>query len=184
AQRAAAERDHAAARARSGLDRSALSHPRVAGFAGGARLRQGRAAQVRHAARGEPRAGAPQAVRMGDRAAHQRHRPPVNPAGESLLQFGFGRRLPVILQTEAAECGLACLAMVAGFHGLRTDLSTMRRRFSVSLKGATLKNLIEIAKALQLASRPLKLDLEHLKALKLPCVLHWDMNHFVVLESL
>jgi len=105
-------------------------------------------------------------------------------AAQSFLQFGFGRRLPLILQTEAAECGLACLAMVAGHHGLRTDLSTMRRRFSVSLKGATLKNLIEIAKALQLASRPLKLDLEHLAALKLPCVLHWDMNHFVVLKAL
>jgi ATP-binding cassette subfamily B protein RaxB len=105
-------------------------------------------------------------------------------AAQSFLQFGFGRRLPVILQTEAAECGLACLAMVAGHHGLRTDLSTMRRRFSVSLKGATLKNLIEIAKALQLASRPLKLDLEHLAALRLPCVLHWDMNHFVVLKAL
>ncbi len=103
---------------------------------------------------------------------------------QAFLQLGFGRRLPVILQTEAAECGLACLAMVAGHYGLRTDLATMRRRFSVSLKGATLKNLIEIARALQLASRPLKLDLEHLAALKLPCVLHWDMNHFVVLRAL
>ena len=105
-------------------------------------------------------------------------------SGESFLQFGFGQRLSVVLQTEAAECGLACLAMVAGYYGLRTDLSTMRRRFSVSMKGATLKNLIEIARALQLASRPLKLDLEHLAALKLPCVLHWDMNHFVVLKAL
>jgi ATP-binding cassette, subfamily B, bacterial CvaB/MchF/RaxB len=100
------------------------------------------------------------------------------------LQFGFGRRVPVILQSEAAECGLACLAMIAGHYGLRTDLATMRRRFSVSLKGATLKNLIELAKALELASRPLKLDLEHLADLRLPCVLHWDMNHFVVLKAL
>src|SRR5262249_45356408 len=101
----------------------------------------------------------------------------------SPLHFGLGPRVPVILQTEAAECGLACLAMIAGYHGLRTDLSTMRRRFSVSLKGATLRNLIEIAKALQLGSRPLRLELEHLGELRLPCMLHWDMNHFVVLES-
>ncbi len=97
--------------------------------------------------------------------------------------FGFGQRLPVILQTEAAECGLVCLAMVAGWHGLRTDLSTLRRRFSVSLKGITLKGLIDVAKAMKFSSRPLKLDMEHLTQLKLPCVLHWDMNHFVVLKE-
>ena len=100
-----------------------------------------------------------------------------------LARFGFARRLPVILQTEAAECGLACLAMVAGHYGLRTDLATLRRRFSVSLKGATLKSLIEIAKALQLTTRPLKLDLAHVSDLKLPCILHWEMNHFVVLKA-
>jgi ATP-binding cassette, subfamily B, bacterial CvaB/MchF/RaxB len=101
----------------------------------------------------------------------------------SLLHFGFGHRLPMILQTEAAECGLACLAMVASYHGLKTDLATLRRRFSLSLKGATLKSLIEMAKALQLSSRPLKLDMVHLPELKPPCVLHWDMNHFVVLKA-
>ncbi len=38
----------------------------------------------------------------------------------------FGRTLPVILQTEATECGLACLGMVSGYHGQRTDLFTLR----------------------------------------------------------
>src|SRR5258706_12251628 len=104
---------------------------------------------------------------MGDRAAHKRYRAPVN-AAQSFLQFGFGRRLPLILQTEAAECGVACLAMVAGHHRLRTDLSTMRRRFSVSLKGGNLKNLIGIAKGPRLASSPLKLDLGHVCGRKLP----------------
>ncbi|KQU78374.1 MULTISPECIES: peptidase domain-containing ABC transporter [unclassified Rhizobacter] len=99
--------------------------------------------------------------------------------------FAFWRtpRLPVILQTEAAECGLACLAMVAGFHGHRIDLAHMRMRFPVSLKGATLKSLIAIARGLQLQTRPLKLALEHIGDLKLPCILHWDMNHFVVLKA-
>ncbi|NKI95739.1 ATP-binding cassette subfamily B protein RaxB [Rhizobacter sp. SG703] len=89
----------------------------------------------------------------------------------------------MILQTEAAECGLACLAMVACFHGHRIDLPHMRRRFPVSLKGATLKSLITIARGLQLHTRPLKLALERIGDLKLPCVLHWDMNHFVVLKA-
>lgn len=97
------------------------------------------------------------------------------------LNFGLGRRVSLVLQTEAAECGLACLAMVAGWHGYRTDLSTLRRRFSISLKGATLKQLIDVAGQMNLASRPLRLELEELGELKTPCVLHWDLNHFVVL---
>lgn len=99
------------------------------------------------------------------------------------LSFGFRRTLPVILQTEATECGLACIAMVAGFHGYHADLASLRRRFSVSLKGATLGNLIGIAGKLDLATRPLKLDLDHLEQLRLPCILHWELNHFVVLQE-
>jgi ATP-binding cassette, subfamily B, bacterial CvaB/MchF/RaxB len=101
----------------------------------------------------------------------------------SQLQFVGGSKMPMILQTEAAECGLACLAMVAGYHGHRIDLGTLRQRFSMSLKGATLKTVMTIADAMHLAARPLKLDLEHLSQLKRPCILHWDMAHFVVLKE-
>lgn len=98
------------------------------------------------------------------------------------LQFGFGaRRMPVYLQSESAECALACLAMVACHHGFRTDLATLRGRFSVSLNGATLPQLIDYADRLQLAARPLRLELEDLPQLATPCLLHWDLNHFVVL---
>jgi len=101
------------------------------------------------------------------------------------LQYSFWRRnqLPVILQTEAAECGLACLCMVASYYGHRLDLASLRRRFSVSLKGATLKGVIAMAQGLALQTRPLKLDMENLPQLKTPCILHWDMNHFVVLKE-
>jgi ATP-binding cassette subfamily B protein RaxB len=102
-------------------------------------------------------------------------------APESRLGFGWRRRLALILQSEAVECGLACLAMVAGWHGYRTDLPTLRRRFSISLKGATLKQLIDIAGQLNFAARPLRLELDELAELKTPCILHWDLNHFVVL---
>jgi ATP-binding cassette subfamily B protein RaxB len=99
------------------------------------------------------------------------------------LNLGWGARLPMILQTEAAECGLACLAMVAGFCGYRCDLADLRRRFGMSLKGATLKDVVRIADQLGLASRPVRLDLDELALLKRPCILHWDLNHFVVLKS-
>ncbi len=99
------------------------------------------------------------------------------------LHFGFGARLPLILQTEATECGLACLGMVAGYHGHRTDLANLRQQFPVSLKGSTLAHLVKMAHKLQLATRALKLDLAHLAELRLPCVLHWNFNHFVVLKA-
>jgi ATP-binding cassette, subfamily B, bacterial CvaB/MchF/RaxB len=99
------------------------------------------------------------------------------------LHFGWGARLPMILQTEAAECGLACLAMIAGFHGSRSTLAEMRRRFGLSLRGATLKDLVGIAEQIGIASRPVRLEPEELQQLSTPCILHWELNHFVVLKQ-
>lgn len=99
------------------------------------------------------------------------------------LKLGFGRKLPLLLQNEAAECGLACLGMVSGFYGHRFDMLTLRCRFATTLKGATLEQLMDMAGRLQLASRPLRLDLHELRELRLPCVLHWNLNHFVVLQA-
>ncbi|MBK0392001.1 peptidase domain-containing ABC transporter [Ramlibacter algicola] len=99
------------------------------------------------------------------------------------LRFFDSRRLPVLRQSEAAECGLVCLAMVASYWGHRLDVGAMRQRFAVSLKGTTLRTLLSMAERLHLQARPLKLDIDHLGQLRLPCVLHWDMQHFVVLKS-
>jgi ATP-binding cassette subfamily B protein RaxB len=96
---------------------------------------------------------------------------------------GVARRLPDLRQAEAAECGLACLAMVARFHGRRLDLNGLRRAHPVSLKGMTLKMLMGTAQNLGLASRPLRLDMAQLAQLRLPAILHWDMSHFVVLAA-
>ena len=93
-------------------------------------------------------------------------------------------RVPLVLQTEAAECGLACLAMVAGAYGLDTDLPTLRKRFSLSIKGVTLVDLVRMAEALKLVPRALRAELDEIEQLQRPCILHWDMNHFVVLVGL
>ena len=98
------------------------------------------------------------------------------------LHLGFGAsRVPVMLQTEAAECGLACLAMVAAAHGHLSDLPTLRRQFSLSLKGLNLLDLVRMAETLKLHARALRAEVEDLAQLAQPCILHWDMNHFVVL---
>ena len=99
----------------------------------------------------------------------------------SLLNLSGRRRVPLIRQTEAAECGLAALAMVAAYHGFQSDMNRLRRQFGVSLKGITLKTLIGMADALGLASRPLRIDLADAPNLVLPAILHWEMKHFVVL---
>ena len=99
------------------------------------------------------------------------------------LFFGLGRRLPVILQTEAAECGLACLAMVLNHHGVVTDLAALRTRHTVSLTGITLSTLTAIAQKEALGTRGLRLSLNELPQLRLPAILHWDLNHFVVLKE-
>ncbi|WP_407858931.1 peptidase domain-containing ABC transporter [Enterobacter pseudoroggenkampii] len=99
------------------------------------------------------------------------------------LNWTGGKRLPLIRQTESAECGLACLAMMACWHGLQTDLPTLRERFSISTQGMTLQRLIECAAGIRLSSRAVRLEPEDLKSLSLPCILHWNMNHFVVLHK-
>ncbi|MDU4128558.1 peptidase domain-containing ABC transporter [Pantoea sp.] len=99
------------------------------------------------------------------------------------LNFRWFNRLPMIRQSQATECGLACLGMVANFHGHEIDMITLRRRFATSLKGATLADVIAMAQQLNMSSRALRVDLEELSKLRMPCILHWELNHFVVLKK-
>lgn len=100
------------------------------------------------------------------------------------LHTGFigRRRVRPVRQAEMPECGLACLAMVSGAYGLDVDLGTLRRRFQPSMRGISLKSLIAMADQIGLSGRAVKLPLEEIKNLHTPAVIHWDLNHFVVLE--
>lgn len=101
------------------------------------------------------------------------------------LDFSILPRSRVIhvRQTEVSECGLACLAMIAEYHGLEVDMAALRRRFVPSTRGVTLRSLIGTADRLGLASRAVRIELDDLGALALPAVLHWNLNHFVVIEA-
>ncbi len=89
------------------------------------------------------------------------------------------------MQSEAAECGLACLAMVASYFGRHEDLVELRRRLPVSSQGASLRSLLSSATALGLTARPLKVALEALpEVAESPVILHWNLNHFVVLDGM
>ncbi|WP_238542389.1 cysteine peptidase family C39 domain-containing protein [Sphingomonas sp. PAMC 26621] len=91
------------------------------------------------------------------------------------------RSVKLVRQSEVAECGLASLAMVLEYWGFRSDLAALRRRFGLSARGVGLTDLIAFADQLGLSARALRCDLDDLGSLALPAILHWDMNHFVVL---
>src|SRR5471030_1791007 len=93
------------------------------------------------------------------------------------------RKIPVIFQSEESECGLACIAMVSTFFGHDVTLPELRAKFSASLKGLTIANIIDILDKIGFNSRALRLDLNELSLLQVPCILHWNINHFVVLKK-
>ena len=105
----------------------------------------------------------------------------MNPLAD--LNFSRRRRLPVIQGAEAAECGLVCMAMIARYHGHDVDLNGLRQRFSLSMSGATLRSIMGLADGLGFAPRALRVELPALDKVRLPAILHWDLNHFVVLKS-
>ena len=100
-----------------------------------------------------------------------------------LLEFSGYRRVPLIMQSEVAECGLACLAMIASYHGHKMDMQAMRRLFTANFSGTNAQQIIQLANSMHIAGRALQCPLESIGQLGLPCILHWDMKHFVVLTS-
>lgn len=90
---------------------------------------------------------------------------------------------PIILQGEAAECANACIAMVASHHGHALTIHQLRQRFPISLKGATLLQVAGMCEQLGMQYRAVSLELSELTQLRMPCILHWRFNHFVVLCS-
>jgi ATP-binding cassette subfamily B protein RaxB len=100
------------------------------------------------------------------------------------LNFGRTRRLPIIRSAEVAECGLACLAMIAGWHGMAVTLNGLRQLFPPSLAGLSLRGLVEHADRMGFASRAARVEVEDLRHLPLPIIIHWNRSHFVVLKSI
>ena len=68
----------------------------------------------------------------------------------SRVNFSLRRKVPIILQSEGSECGIACLAMICGYHGLEIDLFNFRQRFGSASQGATLLSLSKTAEQAQL----------------------------------
>lgn len=99
------------------------------------------------------------------------------------LRFTSFRRLKLVMQNEANECGMACLSMIANYHGNGIDLSQLRLDLNNDGQGVSLKTIIEQAARIGMSSRALKVTLEELNQLQMPAVLHWNFSHFVVLSK-
>lgn len=108
----------------------------------------------------------------------------MNKKIQDAIRFGGGNSLPLFLQSEATECGMACMAMISAFYGRNETIRGFRARFRVSLSGMSLRQLVYIADAVNLAYRTVRLETDEIRKLKLPCILHWEMSHFVVLKKI
>ncbi|MGY3901075.1 peptidase domain-containing ABC transporter [Aeromonas lusitana] len=99
------------------------------------------------------------------------------------VKFFSKNKLPIFFQSELSECGLACIAMIASYHGHKINTASIRKQFNSFSMGAKLRDLMDLASQLYLLPRALRVDLHELGQLKMPCILHWNMNHYVVLAD-
>ena len=112
------------------------------------------------------------------------------PGAAFVRDAGLGSRLfarksmPLFLQMESSECGLACLAMVAGHFGQGIRMEDLRAKFDVSVRGTSLADLATMADQIGLNARCVELTADELGQLRLPAVLHWEGNHWVVLKKI
>ena len=93
-------------------------------------------------------------------------------------------KVPVIMQMEALECGAACLAMILAYYQKWIPLEQVRLDCGVSRDGSNMKNVFLAAKSYGLEAHGYRMELEDLKeGATFPCIIHWDFNHFVVLNG-
>lgn len=100
-----------------------------------------------------------------------------------LISYSGKKNVPLIMQSEVSECGLACLAMISTFYGYKINLSPLRKKVTLDSSGINLKQLMNVANQLHFSSRALQCSFNEIGQLRLPCILHWNMDHFVVLTK-
>ena len=93
-------------------------------------------------------------------------------------------RVPVIMQMEALECGAASLAMVMAYYGKWVPLEQVRLDCGVSRDGSNAKNMLIAARNYGFEAQGFRCETEALREdIALPCIIHWNFNHFVVLDG-
>ena len=94
----------------------------------------------------------------------------------------MSRRVPVVHQMNSFECGAACLAMMLGYFGRRTRLEECRAKCDPGRNGVTAQTIVSAANQFGLRTRAYAVNSGNLADIGVPCVIHWNRSHFVVLE--
>lgn len=93
-------------------------------------------------------------------------------------------KVPVVMQMEALECGAASLAMILAYYGKWIPLEQVRLDCGVSRDGSNAKNILRAARSYGLSAKGYRYEPEVLKKEgRFPCIIHWNFNHFVVLNG-
>jgi ATP-binding cassette subfamily B protein len=100
----------------------------------------------------------------------------------SLFRKLHRKRVPELRQMSMVECGLACLAMILSHYGRKTSISELRMRYKVSRDGLSALGIVRVARNYGMRVRAISLQLNDFRFVKLPAIVHWEFNHFLVVE--
>ncbi|MDI9818507.1 MULTISPECIES: peptidase domain-containing ABC transporter [unclassified Legionella] len=103
-------------------------------------------------------------------------------SSKSLLNISK-KKLPVFKQDQFSECGHVCVAMICNFHGHQVDLFSLRMIEEPSMNGSSMLDLIRMFDKLDFTTRAIRVEIDDLKQVQCPAILHWNLNHFVVLKA-
>jgi ABC-type bacteriocin/lantibiotic exporter with double-glycine peptidase domain len=119
----------------------------------------------------------------GPESAPQAQAQPPKPASRRHILSGLRRRrIPVLLQLSAVECGAACLAMILSYYGRRTTIADVRQRCQVGRDGLSALDLVQAARSYGLRVRAVSLQEDDLSLITCPAIVHWEFNHFMIVE--